>query len=76
MKTPSRVISLVFFVISNNIRPYKVILLVHPYLGTVVGGKRGVENGPAGGDSDISRRGGEALFAQGGKGTVKFQKEP
>ncbi len=45
-----------------------------PYVGTVVGGRRGVENGPAGGgDSDFSPRGGEALFAPGGgKGTVKL----
>ncbi len=33
----------------------------------MVGGRRGVENGPAGGgDSDFSCRGGEALFAPGG----------
>ncbi len=38
------------------------------FLGTVVGGRRGVENGPAGGgDSDYSGRGGEALFASEGE---------
>ena len=37
-----------------------------PYLGTVVDGRRGVENGSAGGaDSDFSGRGVEALFALG-----------
>ncbi len=47
------------------------------YVGTVVGGRRGVENGPAGGGIGIFPAGGEALFASGGgKGTVKFQKSP
>ncbi len=49
------------------------------YLGTVVGGRRGVENGPAGGEGIriFSAGWGEALFAPGGeKGTVKLQKEP
>ncbi len=48
------------------------------YLGTVVGGRRGVENGPAwGGIRSFPAGGGEALFAPGrGKGTSKLQKEP
>ncbi len=48
------------------------------YLGTVVGGRRGVEKGPAGGGFGFFVQGGrEALFApRGGKGTVKLLKRP
>ncbi len=55
------------------------VITLEPYLGTLVGGRRGVENGPAGGegDSDFFCRVGESTFAPGGeKGTVKLQKEP
>ncbi len=39
--------------------------VLHSYLGTVVGVRRGVENGPAGGgDLDFSRRGGESQFTK------------
>ena len=41
---------------------------VGSYLGTVVGGRRGVEIGPAGGgDIDFGFRGGKELWASGGK---------
>ena len=55
-------------------------IALESYLGTVVGGRRGVVNGPAGrggGFGFFPQGGGEALCASGGgKGTVKFQKEP
>ncbi len=55
-------------------RKYVSIFLA--YLGTVyiVGGRRGVENGQAGGEFGFfPQRGGEAIFASGGgKGTVKL----
>ncbi len=39
---------------------------LYPYLGTVVGGRRGVENRPAGGGIRILAPGGEELCAPGG----------
>ena len=47
-----------------------------PYLGTLVGGRRGIENGPAGGGIRIFPAGGGSTFSSGGGGTVKLQKEP
>ena len=45
------------------------------YLGTVVGGRRGVENGPAGGIQIFSARGGP-FCSRRGVGSVKLQKSP
>ena len=46
-----------------------------PYLGTVVGGRRGVEIGPAGGGHRFWLQGGEELWASGGgKGGKELEK--
>ena len=46
------------------------------YLGTVVGGRRGEENGPAGGDLDFSCRGGGSTFcSRKGEGYLKIAKK-
>ncbi len=50
-------------------------LCLQPYLGTVVGGRRGVEIGPAGGGHRFWLQGGEELWASGGgKGGDRAQK--
>ncbi len=49
-------------------------LCLQPYLGTVVGGRRGVEIGPAGGDIDFGSRGGKNFGLQeGGRGGIELK---
>ncbi len=55
----------------SNLGPYQV----QAYLGTVVGGRRGVENGPAGGGIRIFPAGGGSTFcSRGGEGYCKIAK--